>query len=90
MTGADVGGQAYLREPSAPGLLTCRVSPPPLSPPPSSGFQIYAKWLQEVDTVRVTQLERGYVDAIRRLWADMGIRVCYSRRCEYQLLDSTE
>lgn len=53
-------------------------------------FQIYAKWLQEVDTVRVTQLERGYVDAIRRLWADMGIRMCYSRRCEYQLLDSTE
>lgn len=52
--------------------------------------EIYAKWLQEVDTVRVTQLERGYVDAIRRLWADMGIRVCYSRRCEYQLLDSTE
>lgn len=63
--------------------------PPPLLLPPL-GFQIYAKWLQEVDTVRVTQLERGYVDAIRRLWADMGIRVCYSRRCEYQLLDSTE
>lgn len=52
--------------------------------------QIYAKWLQDVDTVRITQLERGYVDALRRLWADMGIRVCYSRRCEYQLLDSTE
>ncbi|KAM9848967.1 guanine nucleotide-binding protein subunit alpha-14-like [Aulostomus maculatus] len=52
--------------------------------------EIYAKWLQEVNTVLVTQLERGYVDAIRRLWADSGIRVCYSRRCEYQLLDSTE
>lgn len=77
------------------GNLQCQVSSPVASPlpdfpPPSSGFQIYAKWLQEVDTVRVTQLERGYVDAIRRLWADMGIRVCYSRRCEYQLLDSTE
>ncbi|XP_042273160.1 guanine nucleotide-binding protein subunit alpha-11-like [Thunnus albacares] len=52
--------------------------------------EIYAKWLQDVNTVQITQLERGYVDAIRRLWADSGIRVCYSRRCEYQLLDSTE
>lgn len=55
-----------------------------------SAFQIYAKWLQDVNTVQVTQLEQGYVDAIRRLWSDMGIRICYSRRCEYQLLDSTE
>ncbi|XP_068563355.1 guanine nucleotide-binding protein subunit alpha-15.1 [Cebidichthys violaceus] len=52
--------------------------------------EIYAKWLQDVNTVQVSQLERGYVDAVRRLWADSGIRVCYSRRCEYQLLDSTE
>ncbi|KAJ0032420.1 hypothetical protein NQD34_002501 [Periophthalmus magnuspinnatus] len=52
--------------------------------------EIYAKWLQDINTVQITQLERGYVDAIRRLWADSGIRVCYSRRCEYQLLDSTE
>lgn len=74
------------------GNLQRQVSSPVATPHPSPppGFQIYAKWLQEVDTVRVTQLERGYVDAIRRLWADMGIRVCYSRRCEYQLLDSTE
>ncbi len=53
-------------------------------------FQIYAKWLQDVNTVQISQLDRGYIDAIRRLWADSGIRVCYSRRCEYQLLDSTE
>uniref|UniRef100_A0A3P8UD36 Guanine nucleotide-binding protein subunit alpha n=1 Tax=Amphiprion percula TaxID=161767 RepID=A0A3P8UD36_AMPPE len=52
--------------------------------------EVYANWLQDVNTVQVTQLDRGYVDAIRRLWADSGIRVCYSRRCEYQLLDSTE
>uniref|UniRef100_A0A3B4U2Q8 Guanine nucleotide-binding protein subunit alpha n=1 Tax=Seriola dumerili TaxID=41447 RepID=A0A3B4U2Q8_SERDU len=52
--------------------------------------EIFAKWLQDINTVQITQLERGYVDAIRRLWADPGIRVCYSRRCEYQLLDSTE
>ncbi|KAM9385214.1 guanine nucleotide-binding protein subunit alpha-15.1 [Pholidichthys leucotaenia] len=52
--------------------------------------ELYAQFLQDVNTVQVTQLEPRYVDAIRRLWADPGIRVCYSRRCEYQLLDSTE
>ncbi|KAK7889742.1 hypothetical protein WMY93_025302 [Mugilogobius chulae] len=52
--------------------------------------EIYAKWMQDINTVQITQLERGYVDAIRRLWADSGIRLCYTRRCEYQLLDSTE
>ncbi|XP_062251771.1 guanine nucleotide-binding protein subunit alpha-11-like [Platichthys flesus] len=52
--------------------------------------EMFAKWLQDVNTVHITQLERGYVEAIRRLWADPGIRVCYRRRCEYQLLDSTE
>lgn len=52
--------------------------------------EMYAKWVQEADTLQITHLDRGYVDAIRRLWADPGIRVCYSRRCEYQLLDSTE
>ncbi|XP_047443502.1 guanine nucleotide-binding protein subunit alpha-11-like [Mugil cephalus] len=52
--------------------------------------EIYAKWLQDVNTVHITQLESRYVDAIGRLWTDPGIRVCYSRRSEYQLLDSTE
>lgn len=52
--------------------------------------QMYARWVQDVDTVQVTQLDRGFVDAIRHLWADPGLRVCYSRRSEYQLLDSTE
>ncbi|XP_014025161.1 guanine nucleotide-binding protein subunit alpha-11 isoform X1 [Salmo salar] len=51
--------------------------------------EMYARWVQDVD-VSVTQLDRGNVDAIRRLWADPGLRVCYSRRSEYQLLDSTE
>uniref|UniRef100_A0A3Q2CQ64 Guanine nucleotide binding protein (G protein), alpha 15 (Gq class), tandem duplicate 1 n=1 Tax=Cyprinodon variegatus TaxID=28743 RepID=A0A3Q2CQ64_CYPVA len=49
-----------------------------------------AKWLQDVNTLHIIHLERAYVDAIRRLWLDGGIRICYSRRCEYQLLDSTE
>uniref|UniRef100_A0AAY5JZK0 Guanine nucleotide binding protein (G protein), alpha 15 (Gq class), tandem duplicate 3 n=2 Tax=Esox lucius TaxID=8010 RepID=A0AAY5JZK0_ESOLU len=52
--------------------------------------EVYARCIQEVDTVQVTQLERGYVDAIRSLWADPGLRICYNRRSEYQLLDSTE
>ncbi|XP_077439849.1 guanine nucleotide-binding protein subunit alpha-14-like [Vanacampus margaritifer] len=52
--------------------------------------EFYANKIQNVDTVHITKLERDYVDAIRRLWADSGMRVCYSRRCEYQLLDSTE
>ena len=51
---------------------------------------MYAKWVRDVDNVHVTQLDGGYVDAIRRLWADSGIKACYSRRSEYQLLDSTE
>ncbi|KAJ3598940.1 hypothetical protein NHX12_032903 [Muraenolepis orangiensis] len=56
----------------------------------NSENETYAKWIQEQDTGKVVRLDRGYVDAIRRLWADSGIRVCYGRRSEYQLLDSTE
>ncbi|XP_031430783.1 guanine nucleotide-binding protein subunit alpha-11-like [Clupea harengus] len=52
--------------------------------------EVYAKWFQDVDIRQVTQLDRGFVDALRHLWADAGLRVCYSRRREYQLLDSTE
>ncbi|KAM8889706.1 guanine nucleotide-binding protein subunit alpha-14-like [Synchiropus picturatus] len=59
----------------------------PYTNPQNEGF---AKLLQQVNTVQVTQLDQRYIDAIRRLWADPGIRICYSRRCEYQLLDSTE
>ncbi|KPP57585.1 guanine nucleotide-binding protein G(q) subunit alpha-like, partial [Scleropages formosus] len=52
--------------------------------------ELLAKKVQEVDTLQVTQLEHCYVEAIQRLWADHGIRQCYIRRREYQLLDSTE
>ncbi|XP_061680696.1 guanine nucleotide-binding protein subunit alpha-11-like [Syngnathoides biaculeatus] len=52
--------------------------------------EFYASKIENVNTVQITKLERDHVDAIRRLWADSGVRVCYSRRCEYQLLDSTE
>ncbi|CAN9500464.1 unnamed protein product [Ophioblennius macclurei] len=49
-----------------------------------------ARWMHEVETAQITRMERGQADAIKRLWADSGMRFCYSRRCEYQLLDSTE
>ncbi|KAF6721415.1 Guanine nucleotide-binding protein subunit alpha-15 [Oryzias melastigma] len=56
----------------------------------NSENEMYATWLQDVNTAQITRLEWRYVDAIHRLWGDTGIQICYSRRCEYQLLDSTE
>ncbi|XP_028855756.1 guanine nucleotide-binding protein subunit alpha-15.1 isoform X2 [Denticeps clupeoides] len=52
--------------------------------------EVYAGWVQDVDICQVNQLERRYVDCIWRLWTDAGIKACYTRRREYQLLDSTE
>ncbi|XP_048844933.1 guanine nucleotide-binding protein subunit alpha-11-like [Brienomyrus brachyistius] len=52
--------------------------------------ELYAQWVQDVNPLHVTKLDRSYVDAICRLWADPGIKMCYTRRREYQLLDSTE
>ncbi|XP_073699938.1 guanine nucleotide-binding protein G(q) subunit alpha-like isoform X1 [Garra rufa] len=52
--------------------------------------EVYGKQFQDVEIRQVTHLDRMYVDAIRRLWADEGLKVCYGRRREYQLLDSTE
>ncbi|XP_051977807.1 guanine nucleotide-binding protein subunit alpha-11-like [Xyrauchen texanus] len=52
--------------------------------------EIYGQQFQEVDICQMTHLDRTYVEAIRRLWSDAGIKACYGRRREYQLLDSTE
>ncbi|XP_056303722.1 guanine nucleotide-binding protein subunit alpha-11-like isoform X2 [Danio aesculapii] len=52
--------------------------------------EAYGQQFKNVEIRQVTQLDRMYVEAIRRLWADAGIRACYCRRREYQLLDSTE
>ncbi|XP_063057008.1 guanine nucleotide-binding protein subunit alpha-11-like [Engraulis encrasicolus] len=52
--------------------------------------EVYAKWIRDVEIRQVSQLDRGFVDAIQHLWADAGLRICYTRRREYQLLDSTE
>ncbi|XP_072517271.1 guanine nucleotide-binding protein subunit alpha-14-like [Salminus brasiliensis] len=52
--------------------------------------EMYAQLVQDVDIHQVAKLERRHVDAIQRLWADSGLKICYGRRREYQLLDSTE
>ncbi|KAI1883047.1 hypothetical protein AGOR_G00241210 [Albula goreensis] len=52
--------------------------------------QMHAQWIRDVDTLQVTKLEPRHTEAIRHLWADPGLKTCYSRRREYQLLDSTE
>ncbi|XP_059425578.1 guanine nucleotide-binding protein subunit alpha-11-like isoform X1 [Carassius carassius] len=52
--------------------------------------EIYGKQFQEVEIRQMAHLDRMYVDAIHRLWADEGIKACYSRRREFQLLDSTD
>ncbi|KAJ8274145.1 hypothetical protein COCON_G00087700 [Conger conger] len=52
--------------------------------------QLYSQWIQDVKPQQVSTLEARHADAIRRLWSDAGIRACYSRRREFQLLDSTE
>ncbi|XP_002667410.3 guanine nucleotide-binding protein subunit alpha-15 isoform X1 [Danio rerio] len=52
--------------------------------------EVYATWFQDQDPHKITKLQRSYVEAIRHLWADKGIKSCYSRRREYQLLDSTK
>ncbi|XP_051550216.1 guanine nucleotide-binding protein subunit alpha-11-like isoform X2 [Myxocyprinus asiaticus] len=52
--------------------------------------EMHGQQFQEVEILQMTHLDRTYVEAIRQLWADAGIKDCYSRRREYQLLDSTE
>ncbi|KAK9967482.1 hypothetical protein ABG768_001880 [Culter alburnus] len=52
--------------------------------------EIYAQWFQDQDIHQITQLQRSYVEAIRNLWEDKGVKMCYKRRREYQLLDSTK
>uniref|UniRef100_A0A8C1J8M4 Guanine nucleotide binding protein (G protein), alpha 15 (Gq class), tandem duplicate 4 n=1 Tax=Cyprinus carpio TaxID=7962 RepID=A0A8C1J8M4_CYPCA len=52
--------------------------------------EIYAQWFQDLDIHQITQLKGSYVEAIRHLWADKGFKICYRRRREYQLLDSTK
>ncbi|MBN3298667.1 GNAQ protein, partial [Amia calva] len=52
--------------------------------------EVYAQCLMQVKILQMKTLEPRYAEAISRLWADPGIRSCYQRRREYQLLDSTD
>ncbi|XP_067871907.1 guanine nucleotide-binding protein subunit alpha-14-like [Heterodontus francisci] len=45
--------------------------------------------IKELEVYKITTLERQHTDAIKNLWNDSGIKTCYERRREYQLLDST-
>ncbi|XP_078280378.1 guanine nucleotide-binding protein subunit alpha-14-like isoform X2 [Rhinoraja longicauda] len=45
--------------------------------------------IKELEAYKITTLERIHTDAIKSLWNDLGVKVCYERRREYQLLDST-
>nr|AMB26731.1 guanine nucleotide-binding protein G(q) subunit alpha [Leptochiton asellus] len=46
--------------------------------------------IKQVDYETVTTFESNNVDAIKCLWADVGIQECYDRRREYQLTDSAK
>jgi len=49
-----------------------------------------AETVRSVDFETVTTFESPYVEAIKDLWNDGGIRECYDRRREYQLTDSAK
>ncbi|XP_018417182.1 PREDICTED: guanine nucleotide-binding protein subunit alpha-11-like [Nanorana parkeri] len=44
--------------------------------------------IKSLDVYNVQQIERHHATAIRKLWSDPGVRKCYEKRREFQLLDS--
>ncbi|KAG1939699.1 guanine nucleotide-binding protein subunit alpha-14 [Pimephales promelas] len=52
--------------------------------------EVYAQWFKDLDIHQITQLQRNYIEAIRQLWKDQAVKICYEKRREYQLLDSTK
>ncbi|CAF4060275.1 unnamed protein product [Rotaria sp. Silwood2] len=52
--------------------------------------QEHAALVRSVDYETVTTFEPQYVEAIKSLWNDPGIKECYDRRREYQLTDSAK
>ncbi|XP_028273368.1 guanine nucleotide-binding protein subunit alpha-14-like [Parambassis ranga] len=50
----------------------------------------HADRLCEVEPTQVSTLEPWQVDAIKRVWNDLGIQKCYDRRREFQLSDSAK
>ena len=49
-----------------------------------------ANFLLSIDYKTVITLDNLYLESIRDLWADAGIQKCYSRRREYQVMDSAK
>ncbi|KAL5285805.1 GNAQ.2 family protein [Megaselia abdita] len=56
----------------------------------SSQCHEFADRVMSQDYECVTTFEQPYVQAIKVLWDDVGIRECYDRRREYQLTDSAK
>jgi guanine nucleotide-binding protein G(q) subunit alpha len=38
----------------------------------------------------MSTLSPGIINAIQHIWSDEGLKLCYSRRREYQLTDSAK
>jgi len=51
-------------------------------------MQELADLVMGINYETVKTLEDPYLSAIKCLWADSGVRECYDRRREYQLIDS--
>jgi len=49
-----------------------------------------AELVRTVDYTTITTFQSPYVQAIKDLWNDSGIKECYARRREYQITDSTQ
>jgi hypothetical protein len=52
--------------------------------------QEHGALVRAVDYETVTTFEPPYIEAIKSLWSDPGIKECYDRRREYQLTDSAK
>ncbi|XP_062399569.1 guanine nucleotide-binding protein subunit alpha-14 [Sardina pilchardus] len=50
----------------------------------------YVQMLLDVEVDKVQTLDSGQMEAIRALWNDGGVQICYERRREYQLSDSAK
>ncbi|XP_044140531.1 guanine nucleotide-binding protein subunit alpha-15 [Bufo gargarizans] len=50
--------------------------------------KVNGKMISTLDVYSTQQLEKHHVLAIKKLWSDPGIRKCYEKRREFNLLDS--
>ncbi|XP_053558839.1 guanine nucleotide-binding protein subunit alpha-15 isoform X2 [Bombina bombina] len=50
--------------------------------------KVNARLIQDLDSIKMQKIEKHHAEAISKLWSDSGIKLCYERRREFQLLDS--